>query len=182
MTVTTLMANVLILFNDHDDLTYKEILEKLAGNDITDDLKDELECHILGLCNPKKALILKKENEKKPNLQLSEKLTINRAFNHKFLRFACTPMGNKKKTEKEKQTLNTQVKQERQMVLDAKLVKIFKARKTINEQELIGEILNLKLMWKPTTNEVLQRLENLIDEKEWVERDSKNPKLYHYVA
>lgn len=81
--------------------------------------------------------------------------------------------------DKEKQILNSTVKQERQMILDAKLVKVFKARRTISETDLVGEILKMKFMWKPTQNEVLQRLSNLIEDKEWVERDEKDPKLYH---
>lgn len=88
-------------------------------------------------------------------------------------------MGSKKKMDKEKQILNSTVKQERQMILDAKLVKVFKARRTISETDLVGEILKMKFMWKPTQNEVLQRLSNLIEDKEWVERDEKDPKLYH---
>jgi len=74
--------------------------------------------------------------------------------------------------------LDSTVKQERQMILDAKLVKVFKARRTISETELVGEILKMKFMWKPTQNEVLQRLNNLIEDKEWVERDEKDAKLY----
>jgi len=65
------------------------------------------------------------------------------------------------------------------MQLDAKLVKVFKARKTINETDLMGEIMKMKFMWKPTQNEIIQRLTNLIDDKEWVERDTKDVKLYH---
>mmetsp|Transcript_6154 Transcript_6154/g.13067 ORF Transcript_6154/g.13067 Transcript_6154/m.13067 type:complete len:89 (+) Transcript_6154:907-1173(+) len=87
-------------------------------------------------------------------------------------------MGSKKKSDKEKKVLDSTVKQERQMILDAKLVKVFKARRTISETELVGEILKMKFMWKPTQNEVLQRLNNLIEDKEWVERDEKDAKLY----
>lgn len=76
------MANVLLLFNEHEKITFKQILETLA-DDITEDLKDELECHILGLCNPRKALILKKDFEKKPTLALAEGLIVNKAFTHK---------------------------------------------------------------------------------------------------
>jgi len=86
-------------------------------------------------------------------------------------------MGSKKKMDKEKQVLNSTVKNERQMILDAKLVKVFKARRTISETELVGEILKMKFMWKPTQMEVIQRLNNLIEDKEWVERDQKDPKL-----
>jgi len=68
------------------------------------------------------------------------------------------------------------------MQLDAKLVKVFKARKTISETDLMGEIMKMKFMWKPTQNEIAQRLTNLIEDKEWVERDTKDNKLYHYVA
>jgi len=85
-------------------------------------------------------------------------------------------MGTKKKMDKEKQVLNSNIKNERQMILDAKLVKVFKARRTITETELVGEIMKMKFMWKPTQLEVLQRLGNLIDDKEWVARDEKDPK------
>ena len=63
------------------------------------------------------------------------------------------------------------------MQLDAKLVKVYIARKTINETDLMGEIMKMKYMWKSTQNEIIQRLTNLIDDKEWVERDTKDVKL-----
>lgn len=82
MTVTTLMANVLLLFNDRERLTFKEILEALV-DEVSEDFKDELECQILGMCNPKKALILLKDNDKKPSITLSEGFTVNKNFTHK---------------------------------------------------------------------------------------------------
>lgn len=80
--VSSLMANVLLLFNNNEKLTFKDIIENLA-EEITEDLKDELEAHILGLCNPRKALILKKDFENKPTLALNEFLTVNKEFSHK---------------------------------------------------------------------------------------------------
>lgn len=170
------MACVLLLFKNKDDkLTFKEILESLAS-EVSEDLKDELESNILGMCNPKKALILLKDFKDKPTVDLREGFKVNTDFNQKLLRFTCEPMGTKKKMDKEKQVLNSNIKNERQMILDAKLVKVFKARRTITETELVGEIMKMKFMWKPTQLEVLQRLGNLIDDKEWVARDEKDPK------
>mmetsp|Transcript_27901 Transcript_27901/g.23402 ORF Transcript_27901/g.23402 Transcript_27901/m.23402 type:complete len:177 (+) Transcript_27901:1741-2271(+) len=176
MNGTVLMANVLLLFNKNEKLTFKQILEEIAEG-CTEDFKEELECEILGMCNPRRAQILKKTNEKRPNLNLDEELSVNKEFSHKFLKFSCSSMGSKKKSEKEKANLNSYVKQERQMQLDAKLVKVFKARKTISETDLMGEIMKMKFMWKPTQNEIAQRLTNLIEDKEWVERDTKDVKL-----
>jgi len=106
MTGTVLMANVLLLFNKKDKITFKQILEEIAEG-CTEDFKEELECEILGMCNPRKAQILRKTNEKKPNLVLDEELSVNKEFNHKFLKFTCSAMGSKKKSEKEKANLNS---------------------------------------------------------------------------
>mmetsp|Transcript_6154 Transcript_6154/g.13068 ORF Transcript_6154/g.13068 Transcript_6154/m.13068 type:complete len:85 (+) Transcript_6154:631-885(+) len=84
MSVTCLMANVLLLFNETGStkLTFKQILEALA-DEVSDDFKDELEGNILGLCNPRKALILKKDQESKPTLNINEGVSVNKDFTHK---------------------------------------------------------------------------------------------------
>jgi len=73
------MANVLLLFNQKANWTFKEILEAIA-DEVSEDLKDELESNILGLCNPKKALILLKEQKDKPTILLEEGFKVNMAF------------------------------------------------------------------------------------------------------
>jgi len=75
------MACVLLLFKNKDDkLTFKEILESLAS-EVSEDLKDELESNILGMCNPKKALILLKDFKDKPTVDLREGFKVNTDFN-----------------------------------------------------------------------------------------------------
>lgn len=173
------MANVLFLFRRYKTLTIDLIIQEIYKGDDTpsDKFIKELENHILGLCNPHKSQIIIKGDIKKKNLSRTETLTLKENFENKWLKFACKPIGYDKLDDNDIKIIDKSIKDERNMILDAKIVKIFKNKRSVTENELISEMMQIKFMWVPTTNDILVRLKDIIEVKEWIKQDEKNKKL-----
>jgi len=70
---------------------------------------------------------------------------------------------------------------DRTYVLDACIVRVMKARKTLGHSELIAEVLAQLHFFRPDPPTIKKRIEHLI-EREYLERDAANPALYNYLA
>eukprot|EP01035_Chromulina_nebulosa_P032788 gene32788-43827_t len=73
------------------------------------------------------------------------------------------------------------VEEDRSAVIDAVIVRIMKARKTLTHQQLLVEVLAQLSFFSPNAKKVKQRIENLI-EREFLARDAENPNTYNYLA
>ena len=68
----------------------------------------------------------------------------------------------------------------RKAMMDAAIVRVMKARKTITHGELVSLVTKqLSARFEPKSLNIKKRIENLI-EVEYIERDDKNRQLYHY--
>jgi cullin-4 len=85
-----------------------------------------------------------------------------------------------KETKEEQETTIEAVSRDRLYLIDAVLVRIMKARKTILHQQLIPQVLEqVKVPAQPA--DIKKRIESLI-EREYMERDSKDRSRYNYLA
>ena len=85
-----------------------------------------------------------------------------------------------KETKEERDKTVEAVSRDRLYMIDAVLVRIMKARKTILHQQLIPQVLEqVKVPCQP--GDVKQRIESLI-EREYMERDPKDRNRYNYLA
>jgi len=85
-----------------------------------------------------------------------------------------------KETKEERDKTVQAVSRDRLYIIDASLVRVMKARKTILHQQLIPQVLEqVKVPAQP--NDVKKRIESLI-EREYMERDSKDRNRYNYLA
>jgi len=74
------------------------------------------------------------------------------------------------------------VEEDRRHLLEAAIVRIMKARKLLNHNDLIAEVSRqLSARFVPDPQSVKKRIESLI-EREYLERDEKDRKLYQYLA
>ncbi|KFG33130.1 cullin family protein, partial [Toxoplasma gondii p89] len=73
------------------------------------------------------------------------------------------------------------VEEDRSIAIEAAIVRIMKARKTMQHQQLLAEVLSQLSFFKPNPKLIKKRLEHLI-EREFLERDAENTNLYRYVA
>ena len=71
---------------------------------------------------------------------------------------------------------------ERKSLLDAAIVRIMKAKKTMTHQALINETIDvMKKHFQPDVGMIKTRFEQLI-EQEYMRRDDDEPNKYLYVA
>jgi cullin 3 len=70
----------------------------------------------------------------------------------------------------------------RRNMIDAAVVRIMKARKTLEHQSLVAETSHqLSARFTPKPQDIKARIENLID-RDYLSRDETNRQTYHYVA
>jgi cullin 1 len=73
------------------------------------------------------------------------------------------------------------VEEDRSIAIEAAIVRIMKARKTLSHQNLLSEVLAQLSFFSPNPRVVKKRIEALID-REYLERSTDNPGLYNYLA
>jgi cullin 1 len=72
---------------------------------------------------------------------------------------------------------NKRVSEDRTVAIEAAIVRIMKARKTLLHQQLVAEVLSQLAFFKPEPKVVKRRFEALID-REYLERDADSPNTY----
>jgi cullin 1 len=97
-------------------------------------------------------------------------------------RFSCKmhkvriPMANLDESHNPKR-----VEEDRSVAIEAAVVRIMKARKTLLHQQLVAEVLAQLAFFRPNPKVIKRRIEALID-REYLERDPDTPNTYKYLA
>lgn len=73
------------------------------------------------------------------------------------------------------------VEEDRSIAIEAAIVRIMKARKTLQHQQLLSEVLAQLSFFNPNPRLVKKRVEALID-REYLERSTENNGVYNYLA
>ena len=74
------------------------------------------------------------------------------------------------------------VEEDRRHLVEAAIVRIMKARKTLHHNDLIAEVTRqMSVRFQPAPQTIKKRIESLI-EREYLERAEHEHRLYHYVA
>jgi len=73
-----------------------------------------------------------------------------------------------------------ELKLERGFTLEAMIVRIMKARKNENHNNLVAEVIWQVTLFKPIPSMIKEAIEWLI-EKEYLERDTANRSIYKYI-
>lgn len=101
------------------------------------------------------------------------------SFTHKLYRIKVNQVQ-LKETAEENQKTNEEVLRDRQNLMDAAIVRIMKARKTLSHKLLVSELIaQLKFAVQPS--DLKKRIESLID-RDYLERDANDSQIYHYLA
>lgn len=76
----------------------------------------------------------------------------------------------------------TQVEEDRKPLIEAAIVRILKARRVLDHNSIITEVTRqLSARFSPTPAVIKKRIESLID-REFLERDPNDRRLYRYMA
>ncbi len=174
---TTYQATVLALFNDYDELIFEDILQKTQIPEA--DLKKNFIS--LLIC---KVLIRVGGDPLSKEIKESDKFKVNDHFVSKFSRVRLPLVSDKQTVAKQEplQKLESTVEEDRGLLIDATIVKIMKARKKVEHNELIADVIKMisgKFAAEP--HAVKSRIESLI-EKEFIERSKQDRRVYIYKA
>eukprot|EP00586_Coscinodiscus_wailesii_P008700 CAMPEP_0172521086 /NCGR_PEP_ID=MMETSP1066-20121228/292377_1 /TAXON_ID=671091 /ORGANISM="Coscinodiscus wailesii, Strain CCMP2513" /LENGTH=459 /DNA_ID=CAMNT_0013303943 /DNA_START=307 /DNA_END=1686 /DNA_ORIENTATION=+ len=173
-------AIVLILcFNNtsKQSWTIKEVM-KTTGIDN----RDEAERILLSLAVGKEGTRVLTKSSKKKNRKVvadDDTISYNKNFESRQHRIKITQIQ-MKETQEERNKTHESVSRDRLYLIDAAVVRIMKARKTIDHQTLLGEVM-AQVKFPCNGPDVKKRIESLI-EREYMERDENSVSRYNYLA
>lgn len=160
----TLQGLVLLLFNNSDSITFKTICENL-GVDSKQGQK------ILNSLMAPQSLIEKAGTDWTEDTEFH----LNEKFASPVRKIHLPQPEESENIQKNKVTMD------RGVAIEAGIVKVMKARKVLEYNDLIKELIKVLPTFVPNTNMIKDKIEELIS-KDYLVRDENNPKIYKYVA
>lgn len=174
--VSTFQMCILMLFNNRERLTYEEIASET--NIPSKDLIRALQSLALGKATQR---ILVKHPKTK-EIESSHTFFVNDSFSSKLHRVKIQLVAAKGESEPERRETRNKVDEDRKYEIEAAIVRIMKARKTLQHNVLVAECTEqLKARFLPSPVVIKKRIEGLI-EKEYLSRTHEDRKVYTYVA
>jgi cullin 3 len=176
LVVSTYQACLLELFNDSATVTFGRMLSE------TGIPEDQLKRHLISLCTPVARVLIK--GKKGKVIAPEDTFTVNAKYKSPKIRNKIklvtlrSALGSTAATG----AVPEQVEMARRNMIDAAVVRIMKARRTLTHQELVTETVHvLSHRFTPTPASIKARIENLID-RDYIARDEADRKRYEYVA
>jgi len=175
LNVSTYQMCVLMLFNAADSLTYREIEQATAIPAV--DLKRCLQS--LALVKGKN--VLRKEPMSR-DISADDSFFVNDKFTSKLFKVKIGTVAVQKESEPEKMETRHRVEEDRKPQIEAAIVRIMKARRVLDHNSIVTEVTKqLQPRFLPNPVVIKKRLESLI-EREFLERDKVDRKVYRYLA
>eukprot|EP00268_Persea_americana_P014047 TRINITY_DN1621_c0_g1_i2.p1 TRINITY_DN1621_c0_g1~~TRINITY_DN1621_c0_g1_i2.p1 ORF type:complete len:759 (-),score=144.50 TRINITY_DN1621_c0_g1_i2:953-2929(-) len=175
LNVSTYQMCILMLFNSVDHLSYKEIEQ--ATEIPASDLKRSLQ----SLACVKGKNVLRKEPMSK-DIAEDDAFFFNDKFTSKFFKVKIGTVAAQKESEPEKQETRQRVEEDRKPQIEAAIVRIMKSRRVLDHNNIVTEVTKqLQSRFLPNPVVIKKRIESLI-EREFLERDKVDRKLYRYLA
>eukprot|EP00536_Pseudo-nitzschia_multiseries_P002807 jgi/Psemu1/322715/estExt_fgenesh1_pg.C_390014 len=196
--VSTYQMCILLLFNDTNTLTLGQIRSKTHIPDA------ELRRHLVSLCTPKHR-ILRKGSRGRGITSDDDSFTFNPDYTCKLKRVRI-PLVKETSVSKPggdganggaagsdngagsavaaavNGAVPMKVEEDRRHLVEAALVRIMKARKSLGHNELFAEVTRqMSVRFTPSPQFVKKRIEDLID-RDYLERSEHDHRVYKYVA
>ena len=173
--VSTHQMCVLLLFNDADALTFSEIAEATRVP------RDELRRSLQSLSLVKGRNVLRKDPPTK-RVEESDTFHFNDAFSSKLMRVKIGTVSAGKESEPAAQKTRARVDDDRKPQIEAAIVRVMKARRALDHNGVVQEVTKqLSARFIPDPTDIKKHLENLI-EREFIERDRNDRRLFVYLA
>jgi len=175
LNVSTYQMCILLLFNQAPVLSYLEI------QSATDIPAMDLNRNLQSLACVKGKNVLRKEPMSK-EISETDVFHFNENFQSKLIKVKIGTVAAQKESEPEKQETRQKVEEDRKPQIEAAIVRIMKARRVLDHTNVITEVIKqLSPRFMPNPSVIKKRIESLI-EREFLERDQSERKLYRYLA
>ncbi|CAE6402124.1 unnamed protein product [Rhizoctonia solani] len=175
ISVSTYQALVLLLFNEQDQFSAAEIQSRTRLSQ--EDLTVTLQSLALG----KKHVLLRADRKTTKDIALEDQFKWNSGFTDPKRNIRILSIQQQTTTE-ETQDAQDDVLGGRPHAIDAAIVRIMKAKKTLTYEQIKTEtIIALEKHFQPTVSDIKKRIDEL-QEKDYIVRDSKEKNVFHYVA
>ncbi|RYG70266.1 hypothetical protein EON64_00630 [archaeon] len=135
LNVSVYQMCILLLFNERSTLTLEEIATQTEIPDL------ELRQHLLSLCTPKIKILAKASKGK--GIEGNDTFSVNGDFTSKFKRIKVPLISMKEVMPGEEQAADSVpalVEEDRRHLVEATIVRIMKARKSLSHLELVAEV------------------------------------------
>jgi len=173
LNVSTHQICILLLFNDHDSLTFLQIQSATGIPPV--DLKRALWSLIIN-----KTTILNKEPRVK-KWSDDDIYSFNEKFKSNLVRIKVQPVTQADNPQEVNET-QEKIDEDRKHMIDAAVVRIMKSRKSMQHAQLVAEVTKqLSARFRPNPVVIKKRIESLI-EREYLERMEGDRKSYNYLA
>lgn len=166
--VTTLQALAMLLFSERTAPLDLDSVREALGCDI------EVTKRVLHSLSCGKYRVLTKTPEG-PTIGPTDTFAANDAFTCP-LRKIRIPMASLEDAHNPKR-----VEEDRSLTIEACIVRVMKARKSMTHQALISEVMAQLHFFRPNPKVIKKRIEHLI-EREYLERDTGDANVYKYLA
>eukprot|EP01079_Euglenida_sp_SAG-EU17-18_P009044 gene9044-1622_t len=180
----TSAAAVVLLFNDKDMLSVEDIKKLMISPSETLQAEAESELHTalkLLFSTAKSRDQLFKINGSSKNIESGSSILYNPGFKSQS-RVVLFRQARREDSKQEAASTRQQVLDDRKWVIDAVIVRVMKAHKTMQHNLLLCEITKqCQKQFTPDPNQIKKRLESLID-REFLERSSESGREYVYKA
>ena len=175
LNVSTYQMCVLMLFNNADSLNYRDIEQATEIPAV--DLKRCLQ----SLACVKGRNVLRKEPMSK-DIAEDDAFFFNDKFTSKLYKVKIGTVVAQRESEPENQETRQRVEEDRKPQIEAAIVRIMKARRVLDHNNIVTEVTKqLQSRFLPNPVVIKKRIESLI-EREFLERDKEDRKLYRYLA
>ena len=174
LNVSTYQMCILDLYNRSTEYSVADIME------ITQIPKEELKRHLVSLSMPRYR-ILKKRPESK-GIKPTDVFELNKDFKSKLFRVRIPLVTISRGPSAGKHSIPLAVDEDRRHAIEAAIVRVMKTRKTLDHNTLVAEVSRqLSQRFTPTPQTIKKRVEGLI-EREYLERQQDDRRVYNYLA
>jgi len=175
--VNTYQMVILLMFNTREKLTYEEIKEETMIPE------RDLMRALLPLSVGKHSQRILVKLPKSKDIEPTHSFSVNESFTSSFHRVKIQQASARQgEAEPERNETRKKVDEDRKHEIEACIVRIMKARKHMNHNQLVSEVVEqLNKRFQPSPIIIKKRIEGLI-EREYMKRSDQDRKQYIYLA
>ena len=159
--------------------TTKTSREAKGGWVLVEPTQQDVVTSLLAITAGSQKLLLRASNTNTAVISPDEVLTVNDQFMHRSVKFRINQIQ-LRDAKQESQETNKKVMGEHTYVVDAALVRYMKSRRRAAHEDLVKDVAQM-LPFPTTAVDIKKRIEILI-EREYLSRDSKDTSVYEYQA